>query len=232
MKKNKSAKMHPILKDAFVSSQKHLCFRSLRTDENVGNGIVCKDASSPLTVGEHISRGNTPSSWISISLSIISTVYWALRTNANSCRIAVIDLTKLTKATVVDASNGIEGVGSMMNNAAKSSFEMCVQYVIPKEAIVDIISTAEILSILNENWHSTVPEISTDGYLNCIECKYLTKPGLTALKAALGNVFHKVEMLCKDAEHYLQYREEMLNSLRLIYTVNRDLKNPLQYDFM
>ena len=195
-------------------------FRVLRPDEDISDGIVCKDMFSGLTVEEHIMAGARNSSWISTTARVSVGFDWAMR---SGCRLCVIDARKVfVTCECVDAREGLNLKGRHKERA-KSSQEICVKNRIPAEAIICVLSPEEILEYTCKNCYSSSEMRSFERELKS-HCSSFQK-------GQIINGIRSLEAWACEPKNWAEKKDIIVMMAQKLYTTNRVLDNPLQLEF-
>ena len=144
------AKISKLISLDFRSSEVKVLFRSLRDDEmaSIKNGIFPKDPDNvKYDVYDHIIDGKKATRFISFSSSFSSTCEWA---KEDHCHVAVVDLSKLSNQ-VYDFRQGDNRLGKTTSNFAISSFELCVEGVVPASAIIAVLTPEQVSRLLEKD---------------------------------------------------------------------------------
>ena len=144
--------LKPISKN---TQQINVAFRVLREDEKpeaiTASGIVCRDMNAGISFQKHIG-GARQSQWVSVTSAFTVACINAMR---DKCNVAVIDWSIVSKeCTICDARNGLSGLGSTHRNWTTSAQELGVEYRIPAEAVVTVLSFDQIKEMCTTNNHT------------------------------------------------------------------------------
>ena len=197
-----------------------LLFRSLRPEEveaiMAGEGISPKNPYDVLySVQDHITNEKLETRFVSFGAKLMPILVWAKKTHSY---VVIIDSRKIDNV-IYDFRQGGQGLGATHSNYAKSSFEVCVEGVIPAEAIVYLITPEQVLEWLKDNDQDTL------NYFNYSLCS-------SSHKSSLRGIWRSFESRAGRLE---SWREEkwfnyMVKQCKALWTYNRKLDHVIKTD--
>ena len=167
------ANLNTFKEPEYMTEEFDLLFRSLRPEEvealKAGKGISPKDPYNvTYTVQDHIANEKLKTRFTSFGAKLMPILMWAKKTGSY----VVIIRSSLLSNNIYDFRQGGQGLGTTHSNYAKSSFEVCIEGIIPAEAIVYVITPEQVSEWLTQD------DKDTRYYFNYNLCSASHKSGL------------------------------------------------------